>query len=479
FVHAMVNILIKHMKNCHDRSQKVIEFKEPGELKQLINFELREKPESMAAVMEYCRQTLHYCTKSGHPRFYNQLHSGIDVVSVCGEWLAATVSTNMATYEIAPTFLLMEEAVLRHMTQLIGFHDGDGIFAPGGSLSNMIAINLARYRKFPASKLKGLFSLPRMAVLTSNHSHYSFQKGSHFMGLGQENAVIVNCDSEGRMSICDLEDKIVHLLSQDIVPIMVTATCGTTVYGAFDPVDEIANLCQRYDIWFHVDASWGGAALFSDRKRHLMKGVHRADSVTWNAHKFMGCPFLCSVLLTKTKGILHECNEIVAPYLFQQDKMTYDVSYDTGNKTIQCSRRIDIMKLWLMWKAKGDEGFTKKVNHACELANYLIEKIRNREGFKLVHQVSGSPMYLNVCFWYIPKALRDMADDEIKRAKLSKVAPQIKAGMTKRGSMMVGFQPVDDKVNFFRMILINYNTTLEDMDFILDEIETLGEAVKV
>ncbi|EDV20921.1 uncharacterized protein TRIADDRAFT_60611 [Trichoplax adhaerens] len=462
FVHAMVNIIIKYMKNCHDRSQKVIEFKEPHELNELINFDLEEKPENLAALMGYCRQTLQYCAKTGHSRFYNQLYSGMDVVSICGEW---------ATYEIAPVFLLMEDAVLKRMRKLIGFHDGDGVFAPGGSLSNMFAISLARYRKFPESKSKGLYSLPRMAVLTSNHSHYSFQKGVNFMGLGQDNVFRVNCDSEGRMSISDLENKIKGLLSQDIIPIMVNATCGTTVYGAFDSLEEIADLCQKYDIWFHIDASWGGVVLFSDRKRYLMKGVHQADSITWNAHKFMGCPFQCSAFLTREKGKLQECNGDPVSYLFQQDKLTYDVSYDTGNKTIQCGRRIDAMKIWLMWKGKGDEGFAKKLHHAYELTNYLIEKIQNREGFELVHQ----PTYVNVCFWYIPKAIRNLPDNEIKKTKLSKLAPQIKAGMTKKGSMMVNYQPVDDKVNFFRMILINYDTTFEDMDFTLDEIEMLGE----
>ncbi len=132
---------------------------------------------------------------------------------------------------------------------------------------------------------------------------------------------------------------------------MVVATAGTTVYGAFDPINDIADVCVAHGLWLHVDAAWGGGVLVSRRHRHLMDGVERSDSLTWNPHKLLGAPQQCSVFLTKHEGLLQAAHSAQASYLFQPDKF-YDVSYDTGDKTFQCGRKVDVFKFWLMWKAK-------------------------------------------------------------------------------------------------------------------------------
>ncbi|XP_023247700.1 glutamate decarboxylase 1-like, partial [Copidosoma floridanum] len=141
-------------------------------------------------------------------------------------------------------------------------------------------------------------------------------------------------------------------------------------------------------------ACLGGTLLLSDKYRHRLEGIEKSNSVSWNPHKLLGAPFQCSLFLVKGKNLLHEANCAQAKYLFQQDKF-YDVSWDTGDKSLQCGRKVDAMKFWLMWKARGAVALAKSVDRALEAAEYFLEKIRSRPGFRLV-----LPKYecSNVCF---------------------------------------------------------------------------------
>ncbi|XP_007422897.1 acidic amino acid decarboxylase GADL1 [Python bivittatus] len=169
-------------------------------------------------------------------------------------------------------------------------------------------------------------------------------------------------------------------------------------------------------------------------------------------------------------GLLKRCYSANASYLFQQDKF-YDISYDTGDKSIQCSRRADAFKFWMTWKAVGTAGLEERVNRALALVRYLVDEIKKREGFQLLLE----PEYANICFWYIPPSLRKMEKGHEFWEKLSHVAPTIKERMVKKGSMMLGYQPHHGKVNFFRQVIISPQVIREDMDFLLDEIDSLGK----
>ncbi|KAM5289413.1 cysteine sulfinic acid decarboxylase isoform 4-T4 [Ctenodactylus gundi] len=375
-----------------DASEKVCVWKEPEELKQLLDLELKSQGESQEQILERCRAVIHYSVKTCHPRFFNQLFSGLDPHSLAGRIITESLNTSQYTYEIAPVFVLMDEEVLRKLRTLVGWSSGDGVFCPGGSMSNIYAMNLARYQRYPECKQRGLRALPPLALFTSEESHYSFSKGAAFLGLGTDSVRVVKADARGKMIPEDLERQISLAEAEGAVPFLVCATSGTTVLGAFDPLDAIANVCQRHGLWLHVD------------------------------------------------NLLKRCHGSQASYLFQQDKF-YDVSLDTGDKVVQCGRHVDCLKLWLMWKAQGGQGLERRVDRAFALAQYLVEEIRKREGFELVVEV----------------------------------APVLKERMVKEGSMMIGYQPHGPRVNFFRVIVANPNLTHADIDFLLAELERLGQ----
>ncbi|KAA8587581.1 hypothetical protein FQN60_016443 [Etheostoma spectabile] len=341
----------------------------------------------------------------------------------------------------------------------------------GGTISNLYSILVARYHFYPEVKTKGMGRLPQLALFTSEHSHYSVKKSAAVLGLGSDNVVMVKCDERGKMIPAELEACIVTAEKKGLVPFFVNVTAGTTVYGAFDPLNAIADICHKHTLWMHVDAAWGGGLLMSDRHRMKLQGIERAWSVTWNPHKMMGVPLQCSVILVKKRGLLQECNELGAEYLFQTDK-PYDVSYDTGDKSIQCGRHVDVFKLWLMWKAKGSEGFGSQVNKCLENAEYLYDQLQRRTDFELVFK--SKPEHSNVCFWYIPPSLRDLPPGPDRDTRLHQVAPRIKRRMMEKGSVLIGYQPLGTKVNFFRCVFSNPATQQEDVDFLLDEITRLG-----
>ncbi|KAM7378677.1 hypothetical protein PAMP_004283 [Pampus punctatissimus] len=342
----------------------VLDFHHPHQLKEGLegfSLDLSDQPETLEQILVDCRDTLKYGVNTGHPRFFNQLSSGLDVIGVAGEWLTSAANTNMFTYEVSPVFILMEEVLLTKMQSIVGWSDddGDGIFCPGGTISNLYSILVARYHFYPEVKARGMRALPQLVLFTSEH------------------------------------------------------------------------------------AAWGGGLLMSDRHRMKLQGIERAWSVTWNPHKMMGIPLQCSAILVRKRGLLQECNESGAEYLFQTDK-----PYD------------------------GLEGFGSQVNKCLENAEYLYDQLQRRTDFELVFK--NKPEHSNVCFWYIPPSLRSLSPGADRDAKLHQVAPLIKGRMMEKGSVLIGYQPLWAKVNFFRCVFSNPATQQEDIDFLLEEIARLG-----
>ncbi|XOV76707.1 MAG: pyridoxal phosphate-dependent decarboxylase family protein [Phycisphaerales bacterium] len=175
------------------------------------------------------------------------------------------------------------------------------------------------------------------------------------LGLGRRSLRKVATDERGRMRADALRDAIKRDIEEGAKPFCINATCGTTVLGAYDPLDEIADVAEEFGIWFHVDGAFGGSTALSAKHRDHLKGSERSDSFTWDAHKMMGVPLSCSVILTKNKGLLRKHFSESASYLFQSD----EDELNHGVKSMQCGRRNDCLKLWAAWQHLGDEGYAQ------------------------------------------------------------------------------------------------------------------------
>ncbi|XP_012222395.1 cysteine sulfinic acid decarboxylase [Linepithema humile] len=458
-----------------DRSgdQPVVQFVQPKDLQEKISCSLNDKPASDEQIEAVIRQAIRYSVKTSSPHFHNQLYAGVDEFGLAGSWLTETLNTSQYTYEVAPVFTLMEREVIRMSLTLVDYPlmpDADGIMSPGGTISNMYGMVLARYKKAPEVKKKGVNHLPPLVCFTSEDGHYSIIKAAHWLGLGTDNVYKVKTDELGRMKPDDLKRLIAKARAAGCTPFFVNATAGTTVLGAIDPLPEIARICQDEGLWLHVDACLGGTLLLSKKYRPLLQGIELSDSVAWNPHKMLGAPLQCSLFLVKGKNALHNANNASATYLFQQDKF-YDVSWDTGDKSVQCGRKVDAMKFWLMWKARGTSGFRQSVDHAMSCADYFLKRIKETTGFRLV-----LPAYqcCNVCFWYIPPSMREKEENEDWWHKLYVITTTIKKRLTLEGSLLIGYTPLPQKNigNFFRMVVnCQPPPTESSMDYVIRQIE--------
>jgi len=471
----IVSKLCTFIKASNDRKSTVVNYVSPDDLQSEIDFTLNDSGADLQEILSVTDKILKYSVKTGHPRFYNQLFSGLDMTCLMGQWISTTTNTLMFTYEVGPVYIMMEKFVLDKMRACIGFDHGDGQIFPGGSISNMQAMSIARYKHFPSLKEDGLQGGPRLIAFVSEEAHYSTSKAAATLGIGTKNLKKIKTDENGKIIMTDLVEQIEAAIERKEKPFYVCATAGTTVGGAFDPINDIADVCEKYGLWLHVDGAWGGASLLSRKYKHLLAGVERADSMTWNPHKLMGCLFQCSMLFTREKDTLTKCNRESADgasYLFQKDKLLYDTrEWDQGDKTIQCGRNVDILKLWMMWKAKGNNGMEEQIDRAYDNSRYLAQKIREREGFQLLRE----PQCTNICFHYVPPSIRALPEGPERNALQNAVPPIIKGRMTEQGTMMCGYQPLKEHVNFWRMTVINPAVTYEDMEFVVNEIERLGQ----
>jgi sulfinoalanine decarboxylase / aspartate 1-decarboxylase len=174
--------------------------------------------------------------------------------------------------------------------------------------------------------------------------------------------------------------------------------------------------------------------------------------------------------------LLHACNSTNADYLFQQDKF-YDMSYDTGNKSVQCGRKVDSMKMWLMFKARGLASLEKSIDNTFDQIEYMRQQLIAHPGYRLLFD---EWQYTNICFWYIPNRLRGEPETKAWWDQVYNIVPLIKEQMMKRGQLMVGYSPLSHKNlgNFFRMALTCHPAATRDsMDFVLKEIAEIGEIV--
>ena len=381
------------------------------------------------------------------PGFFNQLFGGREPVAVLAEMLAAITNNSMYTYKAAGVQVIVEQILLDKMASLAGLAGGDGLFTPGGSMSNLAAMMIARNERIEGTREQGLPG-GRHIVYTSAESHYSVRKNAGFIGVGRENVRKIPVDEVGRMLPGELERAIREDTQRGNSPLMVNATSGTTVMGAFDPIRDIASVTREHGLWLHVDGAFGGSALLSKKYVPLMDGLELADSFTWDAHKMMGVPLICSVMLTREPGMTTRHFDESATYLFQQD----EDRLNPGTRSLQCGRRNDALKLWAAWQHLGDAGYEKRLNRQMALAAHFRDRVIEDPELEL----SFAPEWINVCFEVVGKP-SDRICDLLDKRRLAKLGWGIVFGR-----------------RVIRMVCVNPDLTESDLDALLANVKAVS-----
>ncbi|MBI1183740.1 glutamate decarboxylase [bacterium] len=438
--------LIRSFKNIHEGADKVLEHHSPQALRQLVNLTLGPKNNS-DEIASLINDYIKYSVKTGHKQYVNQLFGGYNETGVLGDVLATLMNTSMYTYEVSPMATLIEKEVVAKMNSYSGFANGDGIFTAGGSSSNNLAMLCARHQKYPDMKTGGLSGRKPLSAFVSDQAHYSFQKASYALGLGSNYLVSVASNELGQMIPEALEAAIEHSKARGEEPFFIAATAGTTELGAFDPIEPLAHIAEKHQCWLHVDGSWGGSLILSQKHRHLFSGIQKAQSFAWNAHKLMNAPLTASVLLVANPTILYEAvSADRADYLFHDHE---DASFDLGKKSLQCGRRNDALKVWLAWKAIGDEQYEKNINHLMELAQYCAAFVEAHKDLELLSPVQT----LNINFRF--KAPEGIDANELNLA--------IRNQLLHEGQAMVNYCHLQGRLSI-RLVLVNHQIQKSDLE---------------
>lgn len=390
----------------------------------------------ISGMKESLKELVLHSPRTATSAFFNQLFGGRNDLAVLGDLLAVVLNNSMYTYKAAGPMIGIEKVIIRAICDLLGWDNAsDGTLAPGGSMTNLMGMLMARDAYDKTIRHRG--SRIGLCVYTSDTSHYSTPKNAAFAGIGRDHVRLITSDPRGRMDITALINAIQKDIASGLSPIMVNATAGTTVLGAFDPLNAIADVCQEYGLWMHVDGAYCGACLLSDTYRHLIAGAELSDSFTLNAHKMLGTPLSTSLILVRDKSHLYDSFSNDATYLYQTD----NDDHNPGKISLQCGRRNDALKLWTLWKAVGTNGLAAAVDKQFKLADVAREYVRSNSDY-ILYSFDDS---IAICFNY--KGIS---------------AEKICTALYEHSRLMVGYGSFQGK-QFIRLVTINYQNDEEDI----------------
>ncbi|MET7325038.1 lysine decarboxylase DesA [Streptomyces sp. NPDC005549] len=383
-----------------------------------------------------------------HPRYLAHLNCPVVIPAVLGEAVLSAVNSSLDTWDQSAGGTLIERKLIDWTCARIGLGPAaDGVFTSGGTQSNLQALLLAREE----AKAE---SFADLRIFASEVSHFSVNKSAKLLGLGPDAVVSVPVDRDKRMQTVALARELERCAKDGLVPMAVVATGGTTDFGSIDPLPEIAELCEQYGVWMHVDAAYGCGLLASLKYRHRIDGIERADSVTVDYHKSFFQPVSSSAVLVRDAATLRHATyhaEYLNPRRMVQERIPNQV-----DKSLQTTRRFDALKLWMTLRVMGADGIGELFDEVCDLA---------AEGWKLLaadprFDVVVQPSLSTLVFRCIPAAVTDPA--EIDRANL-----YARKALFASGDAVVAGTKVAGR-HYLKFTLLNPETTTADIAAVLD-----------
>ncbi|WP_433022536.1 pyridoxal phosphate-dependent decarboxylase family protein [Kribbella sp. CA-294648] len=410
-----------------------------------------------------------------HPHAAAHLQPPVLQVAVDADALASASNASMDTYDSGPATLAIERWVVQALAGMAGFGPtADGVLTPGGSISNLLALLIARDSAAAAVgidvRADGLHGLEKPVVFCSEFAHFSVQRACAALGLGEDAAISIQGDADFRMRPDILADE---LGKPGRTPVAVVATAGTTDYGSVDPIADIAALTRRHGVWLHVDAAYGFGALFSDRLAPLLAELPAADSVTLDLHKIGWQPAATSMLLVADRERFAALGRSV-DYLNPSDDIDSGLDGLLG-RSLQTTRRPDAVKVATTLTAYGRTGLGRMLDTCHELAHAAAARIVADSNLELL-----APVTLTTVLFRI--AGRGLAADGLTAGQLDAVQGEVRRRLLTSGRVLIGRTRIPARGGrpaavALKLTLLNPNATATDIGELLDQVVATGHDV--
>lgn len=397
--HALVDQLADYLEDAESRRLPVLPASAYGALD--AQFSAAFPAEPTTNLHDLLERVLAHSNHLHHPRYIgHQVTSPLPSVALLS-LVSALLNNGMAVHDMGPAGTQMELSLMRFLASRLGWDDrAEGVLTSGGSLGNLTALLAARRAR------AGNERADHLALLVSEQAHYSVERAATIMGWGPEGIIKVPVDDICRIRVDALPSALSRAGSRRVVA-LVGSACSTTT-GAFDPLDELADFCERHDLWFHVDGAHGASAALSTKYASLLRGIERADSVVWDAHKMLLVPALVTAVLFRDGRHSHATFVQEAEYLFRSDADSRESRFNVGRRTLECTKRMMGLELYGALALHGTRYFDAYVTSRFDLGRRFAEMLGEEEDF----EVPVPPACNIVCFRYRPSG-----DDQARIAE--------------------------------------------------------------
>jgi aromatic-L-amino-acid/L-tryptophan decarboxylase len=432
-------------------------------------------PEEGTAAGPLLREALEllaeHSTFNAHPRFFGYITASPAPIGVLGDLLASAMNPNCGSWMLAPVASAIEEQTVRWIAELIGYPvAAGGLLVSGGNVANFTCFLAARTAMSPwRVRERGLSSdeARKLTVYTSAETHTWIQKAADLFGLGTDAIRWIPTDDQLRMDLTALESMIEQDVARGRRPLMVVGTAGTVSTGAVDPLPEIADLCARRGIWFHIDGAYGGfAAVAGADAPPEMAAFSRADSIAVDPHKWLYAPLEAGCALVRDPALLGNAFSYHPPYYhFGVEASNY---VDWG---LQNSRGFRALKVWLALRHAGRAGYARLIGDDIALTRRLHAAVAAHpelEAFTCALSIST--------FRYVPADLRSRVGEPEAEALLNRINEELLDRLQKGGRAFVSNAVLGGRY-VLRACIVNFNTTAADVDALPAIVAAEGTAV--
>lgn len=414
---AQLEAEIKHFVHdfCLDKhdihTQQVIWEAPEGQMEKVKAWDIPKDGHGAKEVVEKMMQDVYqYRGDSNHPRFFGFVPGPASSISWLGDIMTSAYNIHAGGSKLAPMVNCIEQKLLKWLCEQVGFGaQAGGVFVSGGSMANITALTAARDNKLDDE------TLHLGVAYISDQTHSSVAKGLRIIGIPNKRIRKIPTNPDFTIRTDLLEQQILKDKEAGLLPFVIIGTAGTTNTGSIDPLKELSAIAKRYQMWFHIDGAYGASILLSPKYKHLLDGAELADSISWDAHKWLYQTYGCAMVLVKDVQHLFHSFHVNPEYLKDiEGDLEHINTWDIGMELTRPARGL---KLWLTLQILGTDLIGSAIEHGFQLADWAEEAVRELPDWEII-----SPSQLAmVNFRFAPKGLSKEQTDTLNEQISKKI----------------------------------------------------------